>query len=94
MAAAPTFELVEAIGVEAIHGHDVGLANAFRAGLGMAPGDSAIVSAGIPGAEERFAAADLRASVRGGRIRASFHVYSTPADVDRALDALAPDWRH
>ncbi len=88
VAAAPTFELVEAIGVEAIHRHDVGLANAFRAGLGMAPGDSAIVSADIPGAEERFAAADVRASVRGGRLRASFHVYSTPADVDRALNAL------
>ena len=88
VAAAPTLELVEAIGVEAIHRHDVALANAFRAGLGMAPGDSAIVSADIPGAEDRFAAADVRASVRGGRIRASFHVYSTQADVDRALNAL------
>lgn len=94
VAAAPTLELVEAIGVEAIHQHDVGLANAFRAGLGMAPGNSAIVSADVPGAEERFAAADLRASVRGGRIRVSFHVYSTQSDVDRALDALVPDRRH
>jgi len=88
VAAAPTLELVEAIGVDAIHQHDVGLANAFRAGLGMTPSDSAIVSADIPGAEERFAAADLRASVRGGRLRVSFHVYSTQSDVDRALEAL------
>jgi selenocysteine lyase/cysteine desulfurase len=88
VAAAPTLELVEQIGVEAIHDHDVGLANAFRAGLGMPPGRSAIVSADIPGAEERFAAADLRASVRGGRLRVSFHVYSNQYDVDRALDAL------
>jgi selenocysteine lyase/cysteine desulfurase len=94
VAAAPTLELVEAIGVDAIHQHDVGLANAFRTGLGMDPGSSAIVSADVPGAEERFAAADLRASVRGGRIRVSFHVYSTQSDVDRALDALAPDRRH
>jgi selenocysteine lyase/cysteine desulfurase len=27
--------------------------------------------------------------VRAGRVRASFHVYSTEADVDLALDALA-----
>jgi selenocysteine lyase/cysteine desulfurase len=88
VAAAPTLALVEAIGVEAIHDHDVGLANAFRAGLGMAPGNSAIVSADVPGAEERLAAADVRASVRGGRLRVSFHLYSTQSDVDLALNAL------
>ncbi|MDZ5620142.1 aminotransferase class V-fold PLP-dependent enzyme [Nocardioides sp. HM23] len=88
VAAAPTLELVEAIGVEAIHRHDLALANAFRAGLGMAPGSSAIVSADVPGAEERFAAADIRASARSGRLRVSFHVYSTQADVDLALGAL------
>ena len=54
----------------------------------MPPGNSVIVSAAIPGAEERFAAADVRASVRGGRLRVSFHVYSTQSDVDLALNAL------
>jgi selenocysteine lyase/cysteine desulfurase len=88
VAAAPTFELIESIGVDVIHEHDVALANAFRAGIGLDPGDSAIVSADIPGAEERFAAADVRASVRGGRLRVSFHVYSTQADVELALEAL------
>lgn len=88
VAAAPTLQLVEAIGIDTIHRHDVELADAFRAGLGMAPGGSAIVSADVPGAEERFAAADLRASVRDGRIRVSFHLYSTQADVDLALNAL------
>ena len=66
----------------------MGLANAFRAGLGLPPGDSAIVSADIPGAEQAFAAAGVRAAVRGGRLRASFHLYSTQADVDLALNAL------
>ncbi|PWN05033.1 aminotransferase [Nocardioides silvaticus] len=88
VAAAPTLDLVRRIGVDAIHEHDVALANAFRAGIGMAPGDSAIVSADIPGAEERFREAGIRASVRGGRLRVSFHVYTTQADVDLALDAL------
>jgi selenocysteine lyase/cysteine desulfurase len=85
---APALELVEAIGVEAIHAYDVGLANTFRLGLGVPPGDSAIVSADVPGAEERFAAAGIRAAVRGGRMRVSFHIYSTQADVDLALNAL------
>ena len=30
----------------------------------------------------------VRAAVRAGRVRASFHAYTTEADVDLALDAL------
>jgi len=86
--AAPVLELIEELGVETIHWYNVGLANEFRAGLGLPPGDSAIVSADVPGASERFAAAGIRAAVRGGRLRASFHLYSARADVEQALDAL------
>jgi selenocysteine lyase/cysteine desulfurase len=86
--AAPALELVEQIGVETIHEHNVALANEFRAGIGLPPGNSAIVSTALPGAEEAFAAAGIRAAVRGGNLRASFHVYSTSADVQLALDAL------
>jgi selenocysteine lyase/cysteine desulfurase len=67
----------------------VALANRFRAGLGLPPGDSAIVSVDLPEAAERLAAAGIRAAVRDGRLRASFHLYTTEADVDRALDVLA-----
>jgi selenocysteine lyase/cysteine desulfurase len=86
--AAPSLELLADIGIDAVHAHDVALADRFRAGLGLPPGDSAIVSADIPGADVRLAAAGVRAAVRGGRLRASFHLYTTEADVDRALDAL------
>jgi selenocysteine lyase/cysteine desulfurase len=86
---APALELVEAIGIEAIHEHDVALANRFRAGLGLEPSNSAIVSADVPGARERLEAAGIVAAERGGRLRASWHVYNTDADVDAALDALA-----
>lgn len=108
--AAPALELLTEIGVEAIQAHNVALANRFRAGLGLPPGDSAIVSsamngamngamsggmngamsgAGRPDAAERLAAAGVRAAVRHGLLRASFHLYTTEADVDRALAALS-----
>lgn len=85
---APALEFIEEVGVGAIRAHDVALANRFRAGLGLPPGDSAIVSVDVPGAEERLAAAGVRAAVRGGRLRASFHLYTTEDDVDRAVAAL------
>ncbi|MGQ5263790.1 aminotransferase class V-fold PLP-dependent enzyme [Micromonospora sp. ZYX-F-536] len=86
--AAPALELVAEIGVPAIRAHDVALANRFLTGLGRPPGESAIVIVDVPDAERRLAAAGIRAAVRAGRVRASFHVYSTEADVDAALTAL------
>jgi selenocysteine lyase/cysteine desulfurase len=86
---APALDVLEEIGVEAIHDHDVGLANRFRAGLGLPAGDSAIVSVALPGAAERLERAGIRAAVRANALRVSFHVYNTEADVDTALDALA-----
>ncbi|MGI5213595.1 aminotransferase class V-fold PLP-dependent enzyme [Plantactinospora sp. CA-290183] len=86
--AAPALELITQVGVAAIRDHNVALANRFLRGLGQPPGNSAIVSVDVPGAAERLAAAKVRAAVRAGRVRASFHVYSTERDVDLALDAL------
>ena len=86
---APSLQTVLDLGVDAIHAHDVGLANRFRAGLGMPPGDSAIVTAAVDGAAERLEQAGIRAATRAGATRLSFHCYSTEDDVDRALGALA-----
>jgi selenocysteine lyase/cysteine desulfurase len=88
VATAPALDVIEQIGIGSIHEHNVGLANRFLTGLGLPPGDSAIVTVNVPGAEERLAAAGIRAAVRQGRVRASFHVYTTESDVDRALEAL------
>lgn len=88
IATGPAIEFINKVGVEQIHQHNVALANRFRAGLGLEPGNSAIVSADVPDAEAKLGAAGIRAAVRGGRMRASFHLYSTEADVDVALDAL------
>ncbi|WP_308209167.1 hypothetical protein [Actinoallomurus purpureus] len=67
---------------------EIALADRFLAGLGLPPTGSAIVSVDVPGAAERLAAAGVRAAVRDGRLRAAFHLYTTDADVDLALNAL------
>ncbi|GLI03238.1 aminotransferase class V-fold PLP-dependent enzyme [Phytohabitans aurantiacus] len=85
---APALDLVERIGVPAINAHNVALANRFLTALGRPPGESAIVTVDVPGAQERLAAAGVRAAVRAGRVRASFHLYSTEQDVDMAVNAL------
>jgi selenocysteine lyase/cysteine desulfurase len=85
----PALELLERIGIEAVHAHDLGLANRFRAGLGLPSSDSAIVSVAIENADERLARAGVMAATRGGRLRTSWHVYNTDDDVDRVLEALS-----
>jgi hypothetical protein len=73
---------------DAIHEHDLRLANRFRAGLGIEPGDSAIVSAALPEAEERLRGRRVMAAARAGLLRTSWHVYNTD-DVDELLDLLS-----
>jgi selenocysteine lyase/cysteine desulfurase len=87
---APALDLLEAVGIEAVHAHDTGLAARFREGLGLAPGACAIVALELPvEAADRLAAAGVRCAGRGGLTRFSFHLANTEADVDRALDVLA-----
>jgi selenocysteine lyase/cysteine desulfurase len=73
----------------AVHAHCVGLADAFRAGLGLEPAGSAIVAVRRDGALDRLREAGVAAAGRAGAARLSFHLYNTEADVARALDALA-----
>ena len=94
VATAESLAVIEGIGVAAIHEHDVGLANRFRTGLGLEPGDSAIVFYDVEKASEKLERAGIRAAVRGGRLRTSWHVYNTVEDVDRTLDVLGAPSRH
>ncbi|NMH96069.1 aminotransferase [Pseudonocardia acidicola] len=73
----------------AVHAHCVGLADAFRAGIGLEPAGSAIVTVQRPDALQRLTDAGVVASGRAGGARLSFHLYNTDADVQRALDVLA-----
>ncbi|MFD7440191.1 aminotransferase class V-fold PLP-dependent enzyme [Streptomyces sp. NPDC059909] len=87
--------LLEEIGIETVHAHNTALAARFRAGLtelghGPVPGDSGIVA--VPGLGDRqpeLARAGVVVSARVGNLRASFHLYNSAADVDRALEALS-----
>jgi selenocysteine lyase/cysteine desulfurase len=88
VATAPALAVIERVGVEAIHAHDVGLANRFRTALGLESSDSAIVFCDVESAAEKLERAEIRAAVRGGRLRTSWHVYNTPEDVDRTLLVL------
>ena len=84
----PALELLAEVGIDAIHRHDVALANALRGRLGVAPSDSPIVTVTASDGLERLRAAGITASVRAGAVRVSFHVHNTDADVEAVARAL------
>ncbi len=87
---APALELIESIGVEAIHAHDVALATRVRDELGLEPSVSACVSLAITEVQRaRLEEAGVRYAVRDGRARLAFHLYNTGADVETVLSALS-----
>ena len=88
--AAPALELLADMGAEAVGAHSGALAGHLREALGLPPSPSAIVSLDAPGARERLGRAGIRASVRGGAVRLSLHLYNDEADVDAVIAALRP----
>ncbi|MFF1597726.1 aminotransferase class V-fold PLP-dependent enzyme [Streptomyces mirabilis] len=91
-----SLELVEELGVANVRAHDLALADRFRAGLqelGHAPVSapaSPIVSVpGLGRRQQELSEAGVEVSDRAGNLRAAFHLYNTPADVDRLLDVLS-----
>ena len=81
--AAPALETLAEAGAAAIGEHSVGLANALRSMVGLGPSNSATVSL-ASSAGAALAAAGVAHSERAGRIRLSFYVYNTMADVEHA----------
>ncbi|MGW7367145.1 aminotransferase class V-fold PLP-dependent enzyme [Streptomyces sp. NPDC054841] len=94
-AAEQSLALLEEIGAGTIHAHNTALAARFREGLTElghtpVPGDSGIVAVpGLGAREPDLARAGVIVSARAGNLRASFHLYNSTADVDRALEVLS-----
>src|SRR5262245_54032029 len=84
----PALDLLSQVGGAAIHRHDVGLANGLRERLGLPPGDSAIVTVAADGGLERLGSAGIRASIRAGAVRVSFHLHNSESDVEAVARAL------
>jgi selenocysteine lyase/cysteine desulfurase len=89
--------LVEEAGPAAVRAHDLALADRFRAGLAAlghrpvpAPGSAIVSVPGLGRLQGALSEAGIEVSDRAGQLRAAFHLYNTPADVDRLLDALPP----
>ena len=84
--AVPALDLLVDVGIETIHEHNVGLANRFRAAMGMEPSNSAMVT--LPGDAEALRREGIQAAQPGGRLRVGFHLYNDEEDADRAADVL------
>ncbi|MDI3404885.1 aminotransferase class V-fold PLP-dependent enzyme [Streptomyces cavernicola] len=89
-------DLVEKIGVEAVHAHDTALADRFREGLDRlghtpvhAPGSAIVSVPGLGFRQQELSRAGVEVSDRAGNLRAAFHLYNSAADVDRLLDVLS-----
>ncbi|MFI5682830.1 aminotransferase class V-fold PLP-dependent enzyme [Streptomyces sp. NPDC051636] len=91
-----SLELIEELGVAAVQRHDLALADRFRAGLATlghepvpAPGSAIVSVPGLGTRQPELSRAGIEVSNRAGNLRAAFHLYNTPEDVDRLLDVLA-----
>ncbi|MEU0334501.1 aminotransferase class V-fold PLP-dependent enzyme [Streptomyces sp. NPDC006193] len=91
-----SLELIEELGVSALHAHAVALADRFRAGLAdlgrepvPAPGSAIVAVPGLGSRQPELSEAGIEVSDRAGHLRAAFHLHNTAADVDRLLEALA-----
>ncbi|MEU5533383.1 aminotransferase class V-fold PLP-dependent enzyme [Streptomyces sp. NPDC020362] len=88
--------LIEELGVAAVQAHDLALADRFREGLAAlgheplpAPASPIVSVPGLGDRQPELSHAGIEVSNRAGNLRAAFHLYNTPADVDRLLTVLS-----
>jgi len=91
--AEPALDFFGTLDLAEVRRYDVGLADAFRAGLGIDPaeqaGQAVVTWADAAGTDlARLTAAGLTASGRAGRARVAFHLWNDADDVQDALRAL------
>lgn len=86
---ASALRLLDEVGIDTIHTHDVGLANSLLTQLGMEPSNSAIVSLDLPPGFDSDRLDGLRVAYRAGRLRVGFHLYNTSEDVALLVAAIS-----
>jgi len=86
ISAAAALPYLGSLDLDAVHKHCTGLADTLLDRLGLPERGGAIVSLDVDGA--RLAEAGVTASVRAGKVRLGFHLYSSLRDVELVLDAL------
>ncbi|MBB5920615.1 selenocysteine lyase/cysteine desulfurase [Actinoalloteichus hoggarensis] len=86
--AAASLTWLASLDLAEVRDHCVGLADLLSERLGREPAGSAIVAMDLPEGAGRIAEAGVAASVRGGRVRLSFHLYNTEDDVLQVVRAL------
>jgi selenocysteine lyase/cysteine desulfurase len=90
--ARPSLELLVKWQGEGILTSVLDLSARLATGLGLEPPTSSIVCLSVPdadAAETALAEAGVKCAARGGNVRLSPHVYNTPEEIDRAVDAIA-----
>jgi selenocysteine lyase/cysteine desulfurase len=85
----PALQLIDLLGIEAIHRHDTALAAACCEALDLPFSGSAVVSLDMPDGFDATRLRGITAAVRAGRLRLCFHLYNSHDDVDRVAAALA-----
>lgn len=88
---AESLSYLTSIGSETLHAHALDLADRFRDDVGLPLGGPPIVSLDVQGdVAHSLRRHDVLASVRAGRLRLSFHVNNSAADVGVVAAALEP----
>jgi len=85
---AAALEVIDKIGIASIEAHDMGLARRFCSALSLPAPASPIVYMDARADFRKLLESGIRASVRGGRVRLSFHLYNTVEDVESSVTAL------
>jgi selenocysteine lyase/cysteine desulfurase len=91
-----SLQLFADLGIERVAAHNIRLARALTAELGLPDPPTPIVRLQVDdaeGAAGRLQEAGIACSVRGGSVRLSFHLYNDEADVALAATALRPSFR-
>jgi selenocysteine lyase/cysteine desulfurase len=90
--ARPSLELLVQWQREGVLSSVLDLSARLASGLGLEPPTSSIVCLAVAdaeAAETALAEAGVKCAARGGNVRLSPHVYNTPEEIDRAIDAIA-----